>query len=269
MKFINTSLKRVSILLLILIVVSCDPNSEVLEFNDTRSLQDVKDDFSQLEFPEGINDYTIEGTFSGVIWSFRVIVPEGVTELNKAPLIVCLHGAATIIDPDLHKHTACLEEPGFADLGAILLCPNSDGFVWVDGPQQNKILTLTDLVKEFLPVDVNKTAIMGYSDGGNGAWYFAQYHPTKFSAAIPISSLYNPVRPGNPPVKIDIPLYVIHGEEDQLFLLQSEQRFIDVSIAAGTDLEFIIAPGLEHFNSCAYVPYLKDAALWLENTVWD
>ncbi|MFK5878668.1 MAG: dienelactone hydrolase family protein [Flavobacteriaceae bacterium] len=269
MKFITNSLKVVSVLFLFLIVASCDPSNDVLEFNNTRTSQDVQDDFAKIDFVAGINDLTIEGNFSGINWNFRVIIPESASELNKLPLVVCLHGGTTRIDPDLHKHTSCLEEPGFADFDVILLCPNSDGFIWYDGPQQEKVMTLTELAKNNLPVDTNKIAIMGYSDGANGAWFYAQHYPTIFSAAIPISSLYNPIRPGLSTAKIDIPLYVIHGEEDQLFLLSIAQRYIDETVAAGTDLEFIIAPELEHYNACAYVPYLKDAANWLENTVWN
>ena len=35
-----------------------------------------------------------------------------------------------------------------------------------------------------------------------------------------------------------------------------------------SDVEFVIAEGLEHFNPCSYVPYVKEAANWLETTVW-
>ena len=268
MNFIKNSLRVASVLFLFLIVISCNSDDE-LEFGEERSNQDIRDDFVNLDFETGINDFIMEGSFSGVNWNFRIIIPESASDLNKLPLVVCLHGAANFIDDDLNKHTSCLEEPGFEDFDVILLCPNSDGFIWNDIPQQKKVITLTDLVKNNLPVDPNKIAIMGYSDGANGAWYYAQYYPNKFSAAIPISGLYNTIRPGLSTAKIDIPLYVIHGENDQLFRLSTQQRYIDETVAAGTDLEFIIAPGLEHYNSCAYVPYLKDAANWLENTVWD
>ena len=64
-------------------------------------------------------------------------------------------------------------------------------------------------------------------------------------------------------------MYVIHGELDQLFPLEGMRRVTDVAIEAGTKLSFVIANGLDHYNSCMYVPYLKDAAMWLENEVWN
>lgn len=254
---------------LILLLVSCNNKDDVPSFENTRSLQDVIDDFSQLEFSEGINDIVLEGSFSNTLWRFRVIVPEGASETNKRPLVVCLHGGATIWGSDFHTLTACLEEPGLESLDAYLLCPNSEGWIWSGVPEQEKVLTLTSLVKDNLHVDESKVAIMGYSDGGNGAWFYAQYHPEVYSAAIPIASSYNPVRPGDIPVKIDIPLYVIHGEYDQLFPLETTQEYVDVTVEAGTSLEFIIAEGLEHYNSCTYVPYLIEAAIWLETQVWE
>ncbi len=251
--------------------LSCGDNDNSDTFENTRDLQDVIDDFVQLEFNEGINDIIIEGPFTSTIWKFRVIIPEGASDLNKRPLIVCLHGGATAPGAqDLHTFTDCLEEPGLINLEPILLCPNSGGNIWYNSPEQEqKVLTLTNLVKFNLPVDLNKVAIMGYSDGGNGAWFYAQYYPEEFSASIALSSSYNPIRPDDIPVMISIPMYVIHGENDQLFPLELTQGYIDTSIDAGTDVEFVIAAGLEHYNSCSYVPFLIDAATWLETVVWD
>ncbi|NNL16924.1 MAG: hypothetical protein HKO81_09830 [Flavobacteriaceae bacterium] len=256
---------------LMLIIIGCSKNDESSGFVNTRSMQDVIDEFAQLEFSEGINDIIIEGPFSSTVWKFRVIIPVGASELNKRPLIVCLHGGATAPGAsDLHTFTGCLEVPGLIDLEPILLCPNSGGSIWYSIPEQEeKVLTLTNLVKQNLPVDLNRIAIMGYSDGGNGVWFYSQYYPEAFSAGIALSSSYNPVRPDNVPVMISIPMYVIHGENDQLFPLELTQSYIDASLEAGTDITFVIAEGLEHYNSCTYVPYLLDAATWLQNDVWD
>ncbi|WP_345274419.1 dienelactone hydrolase family protein [Flaviramulus aquimarinus] len=238
-------------------------------FKNTRSLQDAINDFSLLTFNSGVNDMEIEGSFSNVYWRFRVIIPESASETNKRPLIICLHGGTSIIDPDIHKNTACLEEPGLASIDAILLCPNSEGFSWGGLPEQEKILTLTDLVKTNLPVDENKVAIMGYSDGGNGAWFYAERYPNRFSAAIPMSSSYNTLNPELINVKIDIPLYVIHGEKDELFPLETMITVVDNYKNIGTDVELYVADDLGHFNTCLYVPYLNQAATWLENEVWN
>lgn len=251
---------------LIGIIVSCggsddDPGS--LE----RPMTAVIEDFRNLGITPGTNDLVMESTFKGVYWTFRVIVPADASENNRRPLIVRLHGAAGTIDSDYHKFTACLTEPGFESLNPIILSLNSDGFIWSDLPNQNKILTLTDLVKSNLPVDQDKVVITGYSDGGNGSWFFAQYYPNAFSASIPVASAYDTERPAVSS-KIDIPVYAIHGSQDQLFLLENTVNYVNATIAAGSDVEFVIAEDLEHFNPCNYVPFVKEAANWLETTVW-
>ena len=172
-----------------------------------RSFESVIEDFNNLGISAGTNDLVMESVFKNIFWKFRIILPADASENNRRPLIVRLHGAASAIDSDYHKYTECLTEPGFESLNPVILSINSDGFIWNDIPNQNKVLTLTELVKTNLPVDQDKVVITGYSDGGNGSWYFAQYHPEAFSAAIPVSSSYNTERPAVS-AKIEIPLYL-------------------------------------------------------------
>jgi fermentation-respiration switch protein FrsA (DUF1100 family) len=65
------------------------------------------------------------------------------------------------------------------------------------------------------------------------------------------------------------PIYAIHGSADQLFPIATTQGYIDDSVAVGSDITFVTADGLDHFNSCDYVPYLQDAVAWLQNSVWN
>ena len=260
------SIIKLYLIALAVVAIGCGGNDESNEAQE-RPMLEVIEDFRNLSINSGANDFVMESTFKDVYWKFRIVLPADASESNKRPLIVRMHGAAGTIDSDYHKYTECLTEPGFESLNPIILSVNSDGFIWNDIPNQNKILTLTDLVKTNLPVDQNKVVVTGYSDGGNGSWFFAQYYPEYFSAAIPVASSYNTQRPAVS-AKINIPVYAIHGSEDQLFNVDITQNFVNATIDAGSDVEFVIAPGLEHFNPCDYVPYVKEAANWLETTVW-
>ena len=90
-----------------------------------------------------------------------------------------------------------------------------------------------------------------------------------FSAAIPMATSYNTKKSNGSIEKIEIPLYVIHGAEDLLFPVGTTQGYVEASIAAGSDIQFIIAPGLDHYDVCDYTPYLRDAAQWLVTNVWN
>lgn len=237
--------------------------------NNIRTVEDVKTDFQSINFQPGVNDITLETHTKGVFWNFRVIVPNKASELNKMPLIINLHGGAQNNWPDAHKATDCLISPALDGLlDAYIISPNSNANLWYEQNNQIQILALLDLATSYLHIDKTKIAITGYSDGGNGSWFYAQYYSSLFSAAIPIASSYNTAKSNGNIDKIEIPLYVIHGEDDLLFPLNITQGYVNASIEAGSNIEFVIATGLDHYQACDYTPYLREAISWL-NSEWD
>lgn len=260
--------KNFLILFLLLGLISCGGNDDA-PIQNTRSVDDVRSDFSNLKLQPGNNDISMESIEAGVFWNFRIIVPSGASETNKRPLILSLHGAASNILPNAHLSTSCLVEAGFADLNAFIISPNSDGHLWFEPENQIQVSALIDLAKSYLFVDENKVVVTGYSDGGTGSWFFAEYYSELFSAAIPMASSYNPEKSNGVVPKINTPLYVIHGEKDDLFPVSQTQSWVNQSISAGSSIEFVIAAGLVHNRPCDYVSYLQDAASWLQTDVWN
>ncbi|MRI02342.1 hypothetical protein GH721_17485 [Kriegella sp. EG-1] len=255
------------------IIVSCSSNSEPSDSVDNpeqtvRTANDVKEDFQSIDFKSGINDITLESTTTGVFWKFRVVVPTDV-DLNNLPLLFNLHGGAQNIDDDLHKTTACITSPGIDGiLEAYIISPNSNGELWYSQNNQIQMVALHDLATTYLPIDKSRVAITGYSDGGNGSWFFAQFYSSLFSAAIPIATSYNTISNNGIYNPFEIPLYVIHGEEDELFPLETTQSLINKSIEVGSDIQVSIAPDLDHYQVCDYMPYFKEGVNWLVSEVW-
>ncbi len=270
MKFISNSLKVASVLFLFFIVASCssgDDNGPTTA--PIRTADDVRTDFQNLAINVGVNDLTLESIVAGQFWNFRIIVPASASSSNKVPLVMRLHGGATATAPNAHKSTDCLVEPGFANMDAIIVSPNSNGLQWYEDLNIIQIQALTDMVSSYLDVDITRTVVMGYSDGGNGVFFFSQYYSTLFTAAIPMATSYATTSQSGIVHQFAKPIYAIHGSDDQLFPIETTQGYIEDSVAAGSDITFVSANGLEHFNSCVYVSYLQDAVVWLENTVWD
>jgi predicted peptidase len=262
-------LKVVFAFVMIAFVVACGSSGgEEPIVVDVRTANDVRTDFSQLTVNEGVNDFTLESTAINFFWNFRIIAPAGASSSNKKPLIIRLHGGASAISENAHKSTSCLVEPGFENLDAYIISPNSNGFFWYNDPNVIQVQALVDMAKQYLHVDTNKVAVMGYSDGGNGSWFFAQFYPQLFSAAIPMASSYDSTTSTGVP-EITIPLYVIHGTEDTLFPIATTEGYANASRDAGTDVTFVRAEGLVHNNPCPYVPYLQDAVTWLQTDVWN
>lgn len=123
---------------------------------------------------------------------------------------------------------------------------------------------MTDLVflmKEYWPIDQDKIAVTGYSNGGNASWHFAKFQPSTVSAAIPMASSYD-VHEVDGSVRVwEVPLYVIHGENDELFAIDSTSAWVEATAESGSDITFVIAPDLGHYTPCEYVPYLEQAAI--------
>lgn len=257
-------------LILFLVVVgliSCGGNDDDSP-SGVRTADDLRSDFQNLDIKPGINDLVLESIVEGVFWNFRIIAPSDALQTNKRPLILSLHGGALNISPEAHKSTNCLVEPAFEGLNAYIISPNSDGYLWYEQQNQIQVSALMDLAKSFLFVDENKVVVTGYSDGGTGSWFYAEYYPELFSAAIPMASSYNPEKSNGVVPKINIPLYVIHGENDELFSLTQTEEWVNQSKNAGTSIEFVIASGLTHYEYCDYVGYLTTATNWLQNEVW-
>ena len=256
------------ILCSLLILNSCS-NSDDSDTNTgtSRNFNDVRQDFSQIDFSTGNNDIALLNHFS-FIWNFRIIMPDVDFTNNNRPLIVTLHGYSGG-NPNAHTFTDCYAEPGFADLDAIIISPNGEDLNWFHQYNIEFVLSLVDLAKEFLPVDPNKIVINGYSDGGNGSWYLGETRSNFFGAAIPMASAYASYNQNGTARVMPVPMYVIHGENDELFALEDIESWIEESNLAGSDITLDIAPGLTHPEPCEYIPYLQNASDWLVNHVWN
>lgn len=230
-----------------------------------RTYQDVQNDFSAHTFKTGINDFSLTNLRKGH-WDFRVIMPDVDFTNNKRPLIITLHGAAGG-DPNAHKNTACYAEAAYANLNPIIISPNGYLNLWHEQVNQEQVLALVDLASAYLPVDKAKIVVEGYSNGGSGAWFFGETQPGIFSAAIATASHYNTTNNGIGRL-IQTPMYVIHGEDDALFPIADVQGWVDATVQSGSDVTFVVAPGLTHPEPCSYVNYIHGASEWLVNEVW-
>ncbi len=260
MKTVNFTI----LLFIVSILFSCTNTDDSTPVAN-RTYDDVRQDFQNLNISTGTNDVSLLNT-SNFFWDFRVTMPDVDFTNNKRPLIIALHGFSGD-NTDAHKNTSCYIEFGYASLDAIIISPNAGSFIWESQVNQVQILSLVDLAVTYLPVDPEKIVVTGYSAGGNGSWFSGETQPNVFSAAIPIASSYNTNTNGQARL-IETPMYVIHGEEDELFPLDLTQTWVNDAINAGGDITFVVAPGLTHTQPCDYVSYIQEAANWLVNEVW-
>ena len=144
---------------------------------------------------------------------YAILIPANYSPSKPVPLILALHfgvgaGDAAGAGGDMVE---ILIGPALAQLGAIIVAPDSLRGNWSTPENEKAVNALLDMVLAHYSIDKNKVAVTGYSMGGAGSWHFAEKFPGRFSAAIPVS--------GTPPASASgwrLPVLAIHSLDDQI-----------------------------------------------------
>ena len=227
------------------------------QINAQTKLSKSEKSFSKIKTKIGTRDETLINAH-GNHWKVRVTFPEEKKMINA--LVIALHWAGG--DKAYKDFNDCLVLPALKSLNTIIVSPEGENQVWSSANNVDKVRAIVTYSQKYWNVNPDKIAIMGYSNGGNGSWYFAEHYPALFSAAIPMASAY-PIQE-----KIAVPLYVIHGEKDELFRIAKTRKWVEKTKSAGTEVIFASIEALSHYQGCSYVNELKRAGEWLQN-LWE
>ena len=145
--------------------------------------------------------------------SYTIAIPPNYSPSTPVPLILALHFGvgdrdATGAGSDVLQG---LVGPALAELGAIIVAPDSVRGNWSSPENEKAVNALLDMVVDQYAIDKKRVAVTGYSMGGTGSWRLAEKFPERFSAAIPIAS-----RPPASPSEWRLPVLAIHSHEDQV-----------------------------------------------------
>lgn len=248
-------------LLSFIVIQSCDKDEQKVKIDHGIELeQRTIDAFKALDLAPKNQDVELIVS-DDETWTFRLTTPTN-NDASKKPLVIALHWAGG--ETDFATFAACLAQAGLDTLGGYIITPSANSLDWKDAKNEKKVLSLISLAKSNLNIDADKVVIVGYSNGGIATWYYIDKFPDLFSCAIPMAS----VNRGGPVKKFDVPLYVIHGENDDLFPIATTKAYVDEIVDLGSDVTFVQADGLTHYDGCAYDGYLSVAAKWVFD-VWD
>jgi predicted peptidase len=114
-------------------------------------------------------------------------------------------------------------------------------------------------------IDAGRVVLLGYSMGGLGTWYMAHRHPGLFSAAIPISA---PADVSTTPIIQEVPLFIIHGERDELFPPLDIKLLFNKQKKGGAEIEMLIVAGASHYQLGRFINSLKATIPWLRK-IWE
>lgn len=173
------------------------------------------------------------------------------------PLVLHLHGMGERggdIDILRRHGLPMLIEEGrqFPFLLVSPQCPNDSNW----NSETDMLVALLDEIEANYEVDNDRIYLTGLSMGGFGTWSLAVKQPERFAAIAPICGGGNPEKA---PLIKDIPMWVFHGEDDDVVPLSNSKEMVDAVKAAGGNPKFTIYPGVDHD---AWTPTYANDEFW-------
>jgi predicted peptidase len=244
---------------LLAFTLSCEPSAEkgtLMPPDDAKSRPAAK----LPDLKPGVHQQTVK--FDSVTVRCTISIPKDGAKKDPVPLVVALHYGGEVTPYYGRGMIDSLVGPAFAELGAIIIAPDSLGGDWTEEKNEAAVLSLIDSALASYNVDAKKVLLTGFSMGGIGTWHIAGRHQDRFCAAIPIAG-----RPPKEEIKWEIPVYVIHSRADTVLPLEPTQQYVDAAKAKGAKIELVVLDGITHYQTGRFAKALKDAVPWIKK-VW-
>ena len=196
---------------------------------------------------------------------YAIDIPANYSPATPVPLILALHFGVGARDAagaggDVVQ---ILIGPALAELGAIIVAPDSVRGNWSSPENEKAVNTLLDMVTAHYAIDKTKVVVTGYSMGGQGSWRLPEKFPGRFSAAIPVA--------GRPPASASgwrLPVLAVHSHDDQVAPFDPTEARIAELQKAGVNAKLIALNGITHYETSAFRDALREAVPWLRE-VWE
>lgn len=191
---------------------------------------------------------------------YTLSIPVGYEQGEFLPFVMALHWGGPVTPYYGRSFLEGLVEPGLRNLGAIIAAPDCPSQGWENDGSETAVLTLLDHLQANYRLDRNKTLLTGYSMGGKGTWYIAARHQDRFTAALPMAGV---PQADSASVDWQIPIYAIHGANDELFAVEPTRTVIEELTARGKSAQLVVLEGVSHFETHRFVGELETAVSWL------
>ena len=185
---------------------------------------------------------------------YTLVLPAGYQPNQTYPLVLALHYGGPVTPWYGAGLLEKIVEPGLRALDAIMVAPDCAHGGWDNKAGEAEVLALLDLLLAQYPIEPEKTILTGYSMGGKGAWYLAARQQARFAIAIPMASRPMPIALT---AEWSIPIYALHGEQDELFPLAATAAFIEDLRAQGITVQFDVLPGVSHHELADFAGALQ------------
>ncbi|HLZ46682.1 MAG TPA: PHB depolymerase family esterase [Gemmatimonadales bacterium] len=205
-------------------------------------------------------------TVAGKSYHYQVYVPADYASKPNWPAILFLHGAGErgsdgLLQTNVGIGAAIRQNA--SRYPAIVVFPQAPlDSQWVGTPADMAVAALQQTLREF-HVDPSRVYLTGLSMGGHGTWYVAYRHPELFAAIVPICGWVRdfpmfrgsaPVVPGDSATVMTnlaqrlgkVPIWIFHGEVDQVVNVNGSREPAAALKAAGADVRYSELLGMNH-----------------------
>lgn len=201
---------------------------------------------------------------SGLNLRYTLSLPSPLSPSGSYPLVVALHYGGKVTPFYSKDFVELFVKPAFQGLEAIIVAPDCPAEGWTNTRSESAVLELILLLMEEYNIDSDRIVITGYSMGGLGAWYMAARHPDLFSAVIPVSATSEISRISG---IMEIPVYIIHGEQDTSFSPISVKLLYERQKNKGAEIKLAIIARAAHDQIARFINPLKATIPWLRE-IW-
>jgi phospholipase/carboxylesterase len=182
----------------------------------------------------GIQRYDIEA-HRGVYSSY---VPEYYSAERAWPLILSMHGGSGNDEDFLWTWLKYAKSRGY-----LLISAKSFGPTWHAWDTDSVLLILEDMQARY-NVDPSRILLTGLSDGGSFAYEVGFAHPERFAGLAVVAGILRPHH--RSPQASQLPVYIAHGEQDQLFPIAFIRAVARNLREWGHDVTYHEIPGFGH-----------------------
>ena len=204
-------------------------------------------ELKSFKLQQGVFDTSFRLSNNG-LWQMALQVPE-IEEGKNYRLVLALHWYG--FHNTYKEFAECLAFPAFDSLNAIIIAPACLGENWLAPRALTSTIDLVRKVNKIWPINPDEIIVTGYSNGGIGAWVYAEKYPKLFSRAICIAGMYRAA-------EMNVPVHVIHGSSDELFPESEVKEIIEKSRALGSDISYQKVEGFSHYDACRYEEILTE-----------
>ena len=177
---------------------------------------------------------------------YDIMKPKDYDPQKRYPLVLCLHGSggSTQAARALAKPRLRAEYPCFVLAPEALV-----GEAWGERPfgamtdVQPLVLEIIRALQNEFRIDAKRLYVTGQSAGGFGTYAFIIRNPGMFAAAAPVCGAIDPANAGR---IAKIPIWIFHGDQDQLVPVRNSRDMYEALKKAGGDPKYTEYKGVKH-----------------------